>query len=349
MMKDEGLKSPEQIKALLSGLGNVSLKVTKSARYAWIASTLKRTGYLLLSKKDKGIIFEYLMTMTDLSRQQLSRLIQSYRAHHWIGKKVYQRNKFTKYYTREDILLLAQTDEYHQTLSGPATKKLFERGYLIYKNEVYERLSYISVSHIYNLRNSQTYLLKRQHYEKTKRNIVAIGERKKPQPNGEPGYIRIDTVHQGDLDKRKGVYHINAIDEVTQYQVVCSVEAISEQYLIPVLETLLQAFPFKIKGFHSDNGSEYVNQRVARLLIKLHVEFTKSRSRHSNDNALAECKNGAVIRKILGYVHIPQKWADIINEFNQKYLVPYLNYHRPCFFCRRKNRYKRKNKKNISV
>jgi hypothetical protein len=252
-MKDEGLKSPEQIKALLDGLGNVSLKVTKSARYVWIASTLKRTGYLLLSKKDKGIIFEYLTTMTDLSRQQLSRLIQSYRAHHWIGKKVYQRNKFTKHYTREDILLLVQTDEYHQTLSGPATKKLFERGYLIYKNVAYERLAYISVSHIYNLRNSQTYLLKRQHYEKTKRNIVAIGERKKPQPNGEPGYIRIDTVHQGDLDKCKGVYHINAIDEVTQYQVVCSVEAISEQYLIPVLETLLQAFPFKIKGFHSDN------------------------------------------------------------------------------------------------
>lgn len=84
-------------------------------------------------------------------------------------------------------------------------------------------------------------------------------------------------------------------------------EEISEQYLIPVLETLLQAFPFKIKGFHSDNGSEYINQRVAQLLKKLHIGFTKSRSRHSNDNALVESKNGAVIKKILGYIHIPQK------------------------------------------
>jgi transposase InsO family protein len=155
-------------------------------------------------------------------------------------------------------------------------------------------------------------------------------------PNQEPGYIRIDTVHQGDLDGIKGVYHINAVDEVTQYEVICSVEAISEQYLIPVLEALLDTFPFDIKGFHSDNGSEYVNHTVARLLNKLHIEFTKSRARHSNDNALAESKNGSIIRKILGYMHIPQKWAEKLNRFNHAYLVPYINFHRPCFFAEEK-------------
>ena len=231
---------------------------------------------------------------------------------------------------------MVKTDEYHQTLSGPATKKLFERGHLVFKEKCYERLAFISVSHIYNLRNSKTYLIKRNYFEITKRTSVAIGERKKPNPNGEPGYIRIDTVHQGDLDKKKGVYHINAVDEVTQYEVICSVEAISEQYLIPILEAMLKTFPFKIKGFHSDNGSEYINRRTAELLNKLHIEFTKSRSRHSNDNALAECKNGAIIRKILGYIHIPQKWAEKINEFNQQYLVPYINFHRPCFFAEEK-------------
>jgi len=336
-MNDEGLKSPVQIKAFLDGLGNnVSLKVSKKARYAWIAGTLKRTGYLLLPKKDKGTIFEYLMAMTKLSRQQLSRLIQSYREHRWIGKKTYERHSFPTRYIRADILLLAKTDEYHQTLSGPATKKLLERAYEVYKASEYERLAFISVAHIYNLRSSQTYLIKRQHFEKTKRSVIVIGERKKPQPNQEPGYIRIDTVHQGDLDKCKGVYHINAVDEVTQYEVICSVEAISEQYLIPVLEVLLNTFPFEIKGFHSDNGSEYINHTVARLLSKLHIEFTKSRARHSNDNALVECKNGAIIRKLLGYMHIPQKWAEKLNNFNQTYLVPYINFHRPCFFVEEK-------------
>ncbi len=139
-------------------------------------------------------------------------------------------------------------------------------------------------------------------------------------------------MHQGDQDKAKGVYHINAVDEITQFEIVCSVEKISEQYLMPALEQMLESFPFNILGFHSDNGSEYVNQRVAKLLQKLFIEFTKSRSRHSNDNALAESKNASVVRKVFGYTHIPQKWAPEINEFNRIYLNPYVNYHRPCFF-----------------
>jgi transposase InsO family protein len=139
-------------------------------------------------------------------------------------------------------------------------------------------------------------------------------------------------VHQGDLDRRKGVYHINSIDEVTQFEVVCTVEKISERYLIPALEQLLEDFPFQVLGFHSDNGSEYINKIVAELLEKLRIEFTKSRSRHSNDNALAEGKNGAVVRKLFGHTHIPQRWAPLINDFNQQYLNSYINYHRPCFF-----------------
>ena len=109
-------------------------------------------------------------------------------------------------------------------------------------------------------------------------------------------------------------------------------EKISERYLIPALEQLLEDFPFVILGFHSDNGSEYINKRVAELLEKLRIEFTKSRSRQTNDNALAESKNGHVVRKIFGYTHIPQYWAPLINDFNRQHLNPYINYHRPCLF-----------------
>ena len=68
------------------------------------------------------------------------------------------------------------------------------------------------------------------------------------------------------------------------------------------------------------------------FLEKLLIEFTKSRPRHSNDNALAESKNGSIVRKVLGYSHIPQSFASEVNEFNQNYLNPYINYHRPCYF-----------------
>jgi transposase InsO family protein len=331
-MNDKKLDSPGAIRTFLAGADKCEFSVSKEQRYEWIAGTLKRTGYFLLRKKEKSVIREYLSRGSGYSRAQLTRLIQQYKSGRWIGKKSISKTTFPTRYTNEDILLLVKTDTMHQQLSGSATKKLFERAYHVYGDAAYIRLASISVAHIYNLRKSTFYQRQRRHFTKTQYTPTAIGERKKPNPNGKPGYIRIDTVHQGDQDKIKGVYHINAVDEVTQFQVVVSVERISENYLIPVLEQLLEAFPFKIINFHSDNGSEYINHTVARLLNKLNVAFTKSRARHSNDNALVETKNGSVVRKYLGYVHISQKWASVINEFNQNYLVPYLNYHRPCHF-----------------
>ena len=145
--------------------------------------------------------------------------------------------------------------------------------------------------------------------------------------------MRVDTVHQGDHDGAKGVYHINAVDEVTQFQFVGTVEAISERFLLPVLEGLIKAFPFVIQGIHADNGSEYINHRVAALLNKLRIgEFTQSRPRHCNDNALAESKNASVVRKYIGHGHIPRRFAPLVNEFAQRVLSPFLNSHRPCLF-----------------
>ena len=305
---------------------------SKKASYEEIASKLKQWRYFKQSKKIKSEIREYLQRCTGYSHSQLTRLIAKYRQHRTLVKRTYQRHCFATRYTRADILLLALTDECHQTLSGGATKKLFERAYHQFHDEAYVRLKDISIAHLYNLRESSVYRHKRCHFTKTKPTRVALGERRKPQPNGKPGYLRIDTVHQGDKDGKKGVYHINAVDEVTQMEVVCAVETISENNLIPVLEILLQSFPFIVIEMHSDNGSEYINQYVVALLNKLLIELTKSRPRHSNDNALAECKNGAIVRKWLGYIHIPQRFAEQINYFYREHFNPYINYHRPCFF-----------------
>ena len=332
-MNDTKLHSPGDIRAFLGASCKLKFSSKRSDECrAWIAHALSRTRYSKLCKADKSSVKEYLERISGYSRAQMTRLIMQYRLTGKVIQKKSQRPRFSRRYTREDVLLLAKVDEAHQTLSGSATKKLLERAYRVFNKLEYKRLAEISVAHIYNLRANKTYKQRRMHYTKTKPTPVKIGERRKPQSNGKPGLIRIDTVHQGDRDKVKGLYHINAVDELTQYQVICSVERISEQYLIPVLEEILVTFPFKITGFHSDNGSEYVNQNVAKLLDKLHIEFTKSRPRKSNDNGLVECKNGAVVRKVLGYYHIPQKWAPKVNAFNRDYVIPYLNYHRPCHF-----------------
>jgi transposase InsO family protein len=195
-------------------------------------------------------------------------------------------------------------------------------------------LATISVGHLYNLRKRTGYRDRRQVFTKTRPTGLAIGERRAPAPDNRPGFIRIDSVHQGDQDGIKGVYHINAVDCVTQWELVATCEKISEAFLLPVIRELLDGFPFAILGFHADNGSEYINHKVARMLDKLCVEFTKSRPRHSNDNGLVETKNGAVIRKHLGYSHIPQRYAQEVNAFCAEHLNPYVNLHRPCLFAR---------------
>jgi len=333
-MKLDDLTAVGQLEDFLSGTQAVAFGVIsdKDAGYRWIQGELIRFGYLTRSRQHKGVVIRYLMKVSGYSRQQITRLIGQYRATGRLQRQQRTATGFVRRYTPEDIRLLAAMDERHETPCGPAVKKLCERAYKVFGQSEYERLATISVSHLYNLRQSTTYTRQRRHFAKTRPKVSTIGERRKPRPNGLPGYIRIDTVHQGDQDKRKGVYHINAVDEVTQFEVVCSVEKISECHLIPALEQMLDAFPFTLLGFHSDNGSEYVNSRVAGLLDKLRIEFTKSRSRHSNDNALAESKNAAVVRKQFGYSHIPQRWASLINDFNRDHLNPYLNFHRPCFF-----------------
>ena len=334
-MKLQNLKTIDQVEEFLNGTQQIYFDATstKDERYQSVKGILQQFCYSTLKKKDKGVIVKYLIKISGYSRQQLTRMIARYARTGDLKRQQKTKNGFEKMYTEKDIKLLAQMDRRHNAPNGLMIKKLCERAHNTFKDKDFIRLSSVSVSQIYILRKSASYRKYRCHYEKTKGTKgVHIGERRKPINNGKPGYIRIDTVHQGDLDGCKGVYHINAVDEVTQFEVVASVEKISEAYLIPVLEILLEEFPFIIINFHSDNGSEYVNKTVAKLLGKLLIEFTKSRPRRSNDNALAEGKNAAIVRKIYGYTHIPQHFAKQLNQFNQAVLNPYINYHRPCLY-----------------
>jgi hypothetical protein len=323
--------SLEEIRAFLAASGEVAFEGrNREEVYAFVNQVLRRQRYPELKREGRGLVRRYLAKMTGLSRAQVTRLIARYLEGEEVQVKPYRRHRFSRRYTREDVGLLAEVDEAHEALSGPATHKLLQRAYHDYGDRRYERLAELSVGHLYRIRKSAAYRQRRLVYQPTHPRLVSIGERRKPDPQGRPGYLRIDTVHQGDLDKAKGVYHINAVDEVTQWQGIGAVGGISEAWLLPVLKAMLAQFPFVIRGFHSDNGSEYINDDVSKLLKQLLVEQTKSRPRRSNDNALAECKNGAVVRKHMGYGHIALEHAPAIDAFYRDYLNPYLNFHRPC-------------------
>jgi transposase InsO family protein len=320
-----------QIRAFLEGSHEVGFKGRhREEIYAFVNQALRQQRYESLKRGERGLVRRYVRKMTGLSRAQTTRLVTSYLKGEEVKPKAYERHRFRRQYTREDVELLGRVDAAHETLSGPATQKILYRAYHDFGEEQYERLARVSVAQLYRLRKSRRYREQRIAYQPTKPTQVAIGERRRPDPQGRPGYLRVDTVHQGDQEGIKGVYHINAVDEVTQWQVVGATAQISEAYLLPVLEAMLEQFPFRIRGFHSDNGSEFINYTVAKLLNKLLIEQTKSRPRHSNDNGLAEAKNGAVVRKHMGYTHIAAPHAEAIEAFYEEHFNPYLNFHRPC-------------------
>ena len=322
--------SLEQIQALLKATIEVRFAGhSRKEMYGWIESTLNEHGYRKQGRKGKGILREYIEKMTGLSASQVTRLIAKHAPSGEVREKAYRRYRFASTYSRIDAELLATVDEGHETLNGGATKKILEREFAEYGKSEYKRLSGISVAHLYRLRKSKPYRQRRVNITKTKATAIAIGQRRCPEPNGRPGFLRVDTVHQGDQDGVKGVYHINAVDQVTQWEVVVCVPRISEEYVKPALIALLAQFPFQIHGFHSDNGSEFINHMVGDLLEKLLIEQTKSRPRRSNDNGLVESKNGAVIRKHMGYTYIAADNAAKVERFYKSQFNNYINFHRP--------------------
>ena len=286
MMNDSNLSSMSQLKNFLSESEGIEFnRKNRKEVYSWIEETLIRFQYAILSKKEKGLIRKYLMKITGYSKAQLGRHITQYRNTGQVRIKEYERHKFQKKYTSQDIRLLAKTAELLSSPNGVAKGK-----------------------------------------------GKAIGVRCKPQPEGKPGYIRVDSIHQGDQERQKGAYHINTIDELTQWEVIAATEKITEEYLLPLLEKTIASYPYRIINFHCDNGSEYINQKVAEMLNRLLIKLTKSRPRHTNDNALVETKNGWVVRKWLGYSHIRKEHAQGINDFYFQCFNEYLNFHRPCAF-----------------
>ena len=269
MQQAESL-SLDEIESFLDGCGSVEFQGgSRADKYALVEGVLKRHHYADQKRSVKGLLRRFLSKLTGLSRAQLTRLIGQFLREKCVRPTAYRRRRFPTKYSRADIVLLAHVDQVHQRLSGPATRRILQREFQIYNRKEFERLAELSVGHLYNLRKRAVYRRHSLHLDKTRPTPVAIGERRQPEPRGRPGYLRIDTVHSPEQEGEKGAYSINVVDEVTQWQAVGCVQRINENHLIPLLEGLLEQFPFIVRGFHSDNGSEFVNHQTAKLLEKL--------------------------------------------------------------------------------
>jgi len=145
-MNIEELTSVSQLADFLSGSRPVAFSVLggKDDGYRWIESVLVKFSYMTLPRRDKRVALRYPRKISGYSRQQISRLIRQYRNDCKIKRRQRTVKGFARKYTPEDILLLADMDERHDTPRGPAVKKLCERACEVFGERRYERLASIS-------------------------------------------------------------------------------------------------------------------------------------------------------------------------------------------------------------
>ena len=214
----------------------------REAVYGFLEQVLGYQHYARLERPERGVVRAYLIKLTGLSRAQVTRLLRRWLERREIRPLPPRRPHFPRRYQPADIALLARVDAAHEDLSGPAIRRILQREYGVYGKQEFARLARISVSHLYNLRGSESYRRRRIRVTPTRGVAVPIAERRKPDPQGRAGYLRVDTVHQGQHDGQPGPYHINSVDTVTQWEVLGCCPAISENFLLPVLESMLEQY-----------------------------------------------------------------------------------------------------------
>ncbi len=161
MVNDAGVMTMEELATFLESSDAVTFKGrSRKENYAWIEGTLRRYKYTSRARAEKGLLRRYLEKMTGYSQAQLSRLIAEYRRTGHVRLPEYQRHRFLTKYSRADQALLAEVDNAHSRLSGPATQAILRREYEVYGRNEFAQLSEISVAHLYRLRKMYAY---RQH------------------------------------------------------------------------------------------------------------------------------------------------------------------------------------------
>ena len=240
-LRTERIRTLDQVRAFLDGRGPVDFDLDdRDTAYLFVRRSLERLRYHYLGKPDKGLVKAYLAKVTGLSRAQLTRLIAQHRRTGNIRdrRRKPPANAFRRRYTPRDAALLAEVDAAYGRLSGPATEEALRRQHEVHGDGRFERLARISNGHIHNLRKRRDHRLGALSLGRTRPVQVSIGVRRRPDPRGRPGFVRVDTVHQGDLNGGKGLYALNVVDQIIQFEHIGAVVRITEHFLLPVLEDL---------------------------------------------------------------------------------------------------------------
>lgn len=158
----------------------------------------------------------------------------------------------------------------------------------------------------------------------------------------EPGFVEADTVaHCGTSMAGEFVNTLTVTDIFSGWTELRAVWGKRAEAVLDAVKGIEEALPFKIKGFASDNGNEFLNNDLFTYFDKRpeRVHFVRRRPYKKNDNAHVEQKNWTHVRQLLGYDRLDQQWdVDYINDMYVNYWLPLWNFFTPVMKLKSKTR-----------
>lgn len=145
-----------------------------------------------------------------------------------------------------------------------------------------------------------------------------------------PGFFEVDTVHHcGAHDSGEYNLSLTATDVCSGWVELFGLLNKAQKWTFECLSSLPKILPFPLLELHPDNGSEFITHYLKSWCINNHIDFTRSRSYHKNDNSHVEQKNNACVRNYVGYYRFDTaSERDALNSVYHS-LCPLLNYFMP--------------------
>ena len=117
-----------------------------------------------------------------------------------------------------------------------------------------------------------------------------------------PGSMEMDLVaHCGEVNRGSYVHSLVLTDIASGWTEAAPIVVREGSLVVETLERIRTGLPFALRALDVDNGSEFVNDRLIEYCLGHGIELTRSRPYRKNDQAWIEQKNGAIVRKMLGY------------------------------------------------
>src|SRR6202142_4277859 len=296
--------------------------------------------YKKASRKEKAGILDEFCAACDYHRKHAIRLLRTFSRYH---KPKHKKKGKPPIYDKESILKPLKRIWHGETL--PCSKRLkailplwlpsYQKRYGTLSEE--ERQSLLSISH-----STIDRLFKpiRARYKGRGRSTTKPGTllrkhipiKTNQWDESRPGFMEADTVaHCGNSMAGMFAFTIDCVDIATGWTEQRAVWGKGETDVLKQIEDIEKTLPFDLKGFDSDNGSEFLNHHLLRHFTerKQPIQFTRSRAYHKDDNSHIEQKNWTHVRQWLGYERLDN--PKVVPLLNDLYTTEWRLFHN--FFC----------------